>query len=203
MECRLPAQLQATLEDGDEPTGFTAPARIFTEMLAALPEANVLLDRPDGGNKIHVRCARSDYNLLGLAAEEFPAAPDVSHRRPSSRSAASCSRISFGMSRLPFRPTKLARRLTGVLITFDGTTLKAVATDTHRLAVRTVTLEGGTGSRDRDRPGSRHERAACASLRMRITVSISLAQGQARFRGRHDDHDVRGFWKASSRTTSE
>src|SRR3712207_7408114 len=28
-------------------------------------------------SKVHVRCARSDYNILGLPAEEFPAPPDV------------------------------------------------------------------------------------------------------------------------------
>ena len=45
MECHLEANLQAALGDDEEPVGFTAPARVFTEMLGALPEADVVLDR--------------------------------------------------------------------------------------------------------------------------------------------------------------
>ena len=33
MECSLPARLQASLDDTGEPEGFTAPARVFTEMV--------------------------------------------------------------------------------------------------------------------------------------------------------------------------
>src|SRR5215469_14185067 len=58
LECSLPARLQGTLDGGEEITGFTVPARVFTEMLAALPDDDVRLDRPDGGNKIQVQCRR-------------------------------------------------------------------------------------------------------------------------------------------------
>jgi DNA polymerase-3 subunit beta len=179
MECSLPARLQASLDADDESTGFTAPARVFTEMLGALPDADVLLERPDGGNKIQVRCARSDYNILGLPAEEFPAPPDVaataSFTLPGELLRDMIRHVHFAVSTDETRPI-----LTGVLLAFDGKSLKMVATDTHRLAVRTANIEGGEGTATAIVPA----RAMNELLRLASDdepVTVSLAAGQARF----------------------
>jgi len=179
MECSLPARLQASLDAEDETAGFTAPARVFTEMLAALPDADVHLERPDGGNKVQVRCARSDFNILGLPAEEFPAPPDVtataSFSLPGELLRDMIRHVLFAVSKDDTRPI-----LTGVLLAFDGKTLKMVATDTHRLAVRTAKLEGGDGTATAIVPA----RAMNELLRLAgddETVTVSLAAGQARF----------------------
>ena len=178
LECSTTAQLQATLDDSGETSGFTAPARVFTEMLGALPEADVLLDRPDSGNKIHVRCARSDYNILGLPSEEFPAPPDVTPMAefeiPGKTLREIIRHVIFAVSTDETRPI-----LTGVLLSFDGKTLKAVATDTHRLAVRTVAIEKGTGSATAIVP-ARAMNEMSRLVSDEDTVTISLAQGQAR-----------------------
>lgn len=185
MECSMTARLQATLDGDDESAGFTVPARVFTEMLGAMPDADVLLTRPDGGNKIQVRCARSDYNILGLPAEEFPAPPDVastaSFNIPGELLRDMIRHVLFAVSTDETRPI-----LTGVLLTFDGGTLKMVATDTHRLAVRNAVLEGGEGNATAIIPA----RALNELLRLagdEDVVSISLAQGQARFEVRSKD----------------
>jgi DNA polymerase III subunit beta len=179
MECRLPARLQNTLEEGDETAGFTAPARVFTEMLGALPDADVFLERPEGGNKIQVRCARSDYQILGLPAEEFPAPPDVtpaaSFTIPGELLRDMIRHVLFAVSTDETRPI-----LTGVLLKVEGDTLKMVATDTHRLAVRTAKIEGSDGTANAIIPA----RAMNELLRLASdedAVSVSLAQGQARF----------------------
>jgi DNA polymerase-3 subunit beta len=179
MECSLPARLQAGIGDDDEPSGFTAPARVFTEMLGALPDADVLLDRPDGGNTVQVHCARSDYKILGLPAEEFPSPPDVTPTAtfslPGETLRDMIRHVLFAVSTDETRAI-----LTGVLVHFDGETLKMVATDTHRLAVRTAAVGGGEGDAKAIVPA----RAMNEVLRLaddEDTVSISLAQGQARF----------------------
>jgi DNA polymerase-3 subunit beta len=179
MECSLPARIQAGLADEDEPAGFTAPARVFTEMLGALPDADVLLDRPDGGNKIHVRCARSDYNILGLPAEEFPAPPDVT---PTAQFTLSGETLRDMIRHVLFAVSTDETRaiLTGVLLLVGEGSVKMVATDTHRLAVRTAPVAGGEGTATAIVPA----RAMNEMLRLAAdedTVSISLAQGQARF----------------------
>ena len=179
MECALPSRIQASLDDTGDPEGFTAPARVFTEMLGALPDADVLLDRPDGGNTVQVHCARSDYKILGLPAEEFPAPPDVTPTAtftvPGELLRDMIRHVLFAVSTDETRAI-----LTGVLVNFDGGTLKMVATDTHRLAVRTAKVEGGDGSATAIIPA----RAMNEVLRLaddEDPVSVSLAQGQARF----------------------
>jgi DNA polymerase-3 subunit beta len=179
MECRLPARLQATLDADDATEGFTAPARVFTDILAALPDADVFLERPEGGNKIQVRCARSDYQILGLPAEEFPAPPDVETTASFTISGEilrdMIRHVLFAVSKDDTRPI-----LTGVLLVFTGDTLKMVATDTHRLAVRTEKLEGGEGDANAIIPA----RAMNELLRLandEDSVTVALASGQARF----------------------
>jgi DNA polymerase-3 subunit beta len=179
MECALPARLQAGLGDEDEPSGFTAPARVFTELLGALPDADVLLDRPDGGNTIQVRCARSDYKILGLPAEEFPAPPDVAPTATFTLKGETLRDMIrhtlFAVSTDETRPI-----LTGVLLKFSGDEVRMVATDTHRLAVRNAKIEGGEGEATAVVPA----RAMNEVLRLaddEDNVSVSLAQGQARF----------------------
>lgn len=179
MECSLPARLQASIGDEDEPAGFTAPARVFTEMLGALPDADVLIDRPEGGNTVQVHCARSDYKILGLPAEEFPAPPDVAATAtvtlPGELLRDMIRHVLFAVSTDETRAI-----LTGVLLKFAPGEVKMVATDTHRLAVRSAKIEGGEGEASAVIPA----RAMNEVLRLaddEDSVTISLAQGQARF----------------------
>lgn len=179
MECSLGARIQSGLVEDQETAGFTVPARVFTEILGALPEADVVLDRPDGGNKIHIRCGRSDYNLLGLPAEEFPAPPDV---EPTATMTLSGAMLKAMTRQVLFAVSTDETRviLTGVLMIFDGKQVKLVATDTHRLAVRAGKASGGKGNATAVLPA----RAMNELTRLAgddDEVTISLAQGQARF----------------------
>jgi DNA polymerase-3 subunit beta len=179
MECSLPAQLQQGLGDDEELTGFTAPARVFTEILGALPDADVTLDRPSGGNQVQVRCARSDYKVLGLPAEEFPAPPEVEATATFTLSGEllrdMIRHVLFAVSTDETRPI-----LTGVLLSLKASALKMVATDTHRLAVRSADVQGEGGEATAIIPA----RAMNELLRLSDdegSVTVSLAQGQARF----------------------
>lgn len=179
MECSLPTRLSLGLGEDDDVAGFTAPARVFTEMLAALPEGDISLDRPDGGNKIHARCGRSDFQLLGLPAEEFPASPEV---EPTATLLIDGGNLKAMIKHVLFAVSTDETRviLTGVLLKVEGQSLKLVATDTHRLAVRSGSLISGDGDTQAVIPA----RAMNELLRLvgdEDAVTISLAQGQARF----------------------
>ena len=128
-------------EDG----AATAPARNFTELLAAMPDADISITVEDETNTLHLRCLKANYKLLGLSADEFPLLPQV---KEDSR---------FVMDRLTLRDAikqtifatstdETRAILTGVLVVFQGDSLKLVATDTHRLAVRDCPVKEGTGS---------------------------------------------------------
>ncbi len=179
VECSLTARIQASLGDMEEAGGFTVPSRYFTEILGALPEADVILDRPDGGNKTQLRCGRSDYSLLGLPAEEFPALPDV---EPTATITMNGAVLKAMIKQVAFAVSTDETRviLTGVLFIFNGPQIKMVATDTHRLAVRGGVASAGEGQGQAVLPA----RAMNEISRLAgddDEVVIALAQGQARF----------------------
>ncbi len=128
-------------EDGSA----TAPARNFTELLAALPDADVSLTVEDETNTLHLRCMKANYKLLGLSADEFPLLPQV---KEDSRFVMDRGTLRDAIKQTIFATSTDETRaiLTGVLVVFQGDSLKLVATDTHRLAVRDCPVKEGSGS---------------------------------------------------------
>ncbi len=128
-------------EDG----AATAPARNFTELLAAMPDADVSVTVEDETNTLHLRCLKANYKLLGLSADEFPLLPQV---KEDSRFVVDREILKDAVKQTIFATSTDETRaiLTGVLVVFQGDSLKLVATDTHRLAVRDCPVKEGSGS---------------------------------------------------------
>lgn len=140
ISCYIPAQV---LEGG----ALTAPSRTLTEVLGNLPDKSDVAISVDKSHTTRVNCEKSDYKILGLPADEYPQLPEV-------RDTVSFT-ISQSMMRSLIRQTRFAVGtdearpiLTGILMVFDGETLKFVATDTHRLAVKSAKVAQGTGSQN-------------------------------------------------------
>ena len=128
-------------EDG----AATAPARNFTELLAAMPDADVSVTVEDETNTLHLRCLKANYKLLGLSADEFPLLPQV---KEDSRFVVDRETLKEAIRQTIFATSTDETRaiLTGVLVVFQGDSLRLVATDTHRLAVRDCPVKEGSGS---------------------------------------------------------
>jgi DNA polymerase-3 subunit beta len=133
LECRFPVQEA-------QPGAVTLPARVLSEVVGSLPDANVTL-ATDDRHVLTLTCGKSCYSIHGLPADEFPQPPEVT------------GEVAFEMAqtdlRRMIRRTALAASadetravLTGMLLAWDGKTLKLVATDTHRLAVDNLGVEG-------------------------------------------------------------
>ena len=97
----------------------TAPARNFTELLAALPDADVEYTLEDDTNALRLRCNKANYKLLGLPAEEFPLLPQV---KEESRFVVDKAMLREAIKQTLFATSSDETRaiLTGVLVVFQG-----------------------------------------------------------------------------------
>ena len=125
---------------------LTSPARPLTEVLANLPDKDDVAISVDKSHTVRIHCeySRSDFKILGLPAEEYPKLPEVSDAVgfsvPQARLRELIRQTLFAVS------TDEARAiLTGILVVFEENTIKFVATDTHRLAVKETRVTEGRG----------------------------------------------------------
>jgi len=124
-----------------EDAQVTVSARKLQDILRALPEqTDVILEVQQ--NRLQVRAGKSRFNLQILPAEDLPklaptAAQDVAEITISQKALRSLLLlVQYAMAQQDIR-----YYLNGMLLVVEGDTLKAVATDGHRLAYATTALE--------------------------------------------------------------
>ncbi len=114
------------------------PGKLITDIVRSLPEAamNIRID----GEIALISCGQASFTLKTLNAADFPKFPEISTRQTvlldTSIMVNAVSHVSRAVSRDETRPI-----LTGVLLEVEGHTLRMVATDSYRLAVKEITLE--------------------------------------------------------------
>ena len=118
----------------DEPGQLTVPAKTLTDLVSQLTDGKLTLAGDDKNTAV-LTSGRNRYQLLGLPPEEFPSAPEVGAGGGGfERSERDLHRllryVEPALSEDDTRPTITAASLT---VTVDA--LQVVATDTHRLAV--------------------------------------------------------------------
>ncbi|MGD8245563.1 MAG: DNA polymerase III subunit beta [Anaerolineae bacterium] len=124
----------------EEAGATTVPSRTFTDLVSALPSGRVDLELVVRTQTLNVRAARSEANIKGIDAQEFPivAIPDEDARgipvEPDVLRSA-IEQVAFAAATDESRPI-----LTGVLAQFDQHELTLAAADGFRLSVRTVAL---------------------------------------------------------------
>jgi len=136
----LEVELVATTELEVEIEGeITVPGRKLLDICRALPEAaEIKLELK--GDKLSVRSGRSRFSLSTLPAADFPTVDEVKGRQSINVSQDRVRRLlektHFAMAQQDVR-----YYLNGMLLEIDGLTLRAVATDGHRLALCEVALD--------------------------------------------------------------
>lgn len=135
ISCSVPCQIE-------EPGSLTVPAKLLTEMFAGLPDDEVAMHEENG--RLIVRCRTSNYKILTIPAEEYPAMPRVEEERVLQLSQ---SQLKSMLRQTTFAASKEESRamLTGALLETEERILNIVATDTHRLAWRRTELGAETG----------------------------------------------------------
>jgi DNA polymerase-3 subunit beta len=126
----IPAQVE-------ESGAIAVPVAFLSSLVSRLKDAPVTLEAQDG--KATVRSGKSDYTLLSLPAEDFPVVPSV---EDGTQITLLQSQLKDMLRLTTFAASREESRsiLMGVLFDARGDTLTLVATDTHRLARRTLTL---------------------------------------------------------------
>jgi DNA polymerase-3 subunit beta len=164
----------------------TAPARNLADLLAALPENTVELTAEGGDGAsyaMHLRCARSNYKLLGLSPEDFPVLPQISENT-TLRVERAALREAVKQTLFAVSTDESRAILTGVLMIYKDNNLRCVATDTHRLAVRDCKVSDGSAG---DAQAVIPSRAMQELLRIlgnsdEGSVAVALSDNQVQFR---------------------
>ncbi len=132
LEISIEYRKQFDIEEGGS---IALSSRMFGEIIRKLPDDTVSIYINEENNIATIKCQKSEFNIQGLSAEEYPAVPEVEE----------AYRFSIPQSKLKkmIRQSVFAsavsdtRRpiLTGVLMEIDTGVLSMVATDGHRLAL--------------------------------------------------------------------
>ena len=118
------------------------PGRLLTDIVRSLPEAAVTLETE--AEVALVRCQHSSFTVKTLDPADFPKFPEISVDKKvvisSEILTSMVKQVSKAVSRDETRAT-----LTGILFAIEGPTVRMVATDSYRLAVRELVLEKVAG----------------------------------------------------------
>lgn len=132
--CWIGAKVQ---EEG----AITIPARTFTDFVNALPQDQVALALNEKTQTIQVSCLRTQANIKGIDAQEFPLIPDPDEedqiRLEADVFKQTINQVSFAAATDDARPT-----LTGVSTIFNGSRVLLAATDGFRLSLRSAHIPG-------------------------------------------------------------
>ncbi|MCK1997922.1 DNA polymerase-3 subunit beta [Paenisporosarcina quisquiliarum] len=117
-----------------EPGSIVLQARVFNEIVRKLPTNDVEIEVTNQF-QTHIRSGKSEFNLIGLDASEYPLLPEIEEERqffiPSDLLKSIIKETVFAVSTSESRPV-----LTGVNWQVKEGELHCVATDSHRLAKR-------------------------------------------------------------------
>lgn len=117
---------------------ITVPGRKFLDILRALPE-KVAVSLAMEGEKVVIKAGRSRFSLTTLPAAEFPVIDDINAQQTVQVTGKDLLRL-LAKTHFSMAQQDVRYYLNGMLLEIDGSSLRAVATDGHRLALCEATL---------------------------------------------------------------
>ena len=119
---------------------ITLPNRTFSDLVGLLPQDKVDLELNVRTQTVRVLCGRTDANVKGIDAKEFPIIPTFN---PSGAAFIDAATLKKLISQVVFAAAIDESRpmLTGVMTKLDGKTITMVATDGFRLSMRKAELK--------------------------------------------------------------
>lgn len=135
----LEIEMSATIDLQIETPGeVTIPGRKFFDICKALPQDCFILLETDDNQRVHIKGLRSKFELVTLAADDYPLLDDIPISDeisiPENAFKELLNNVSFSMANQDVR-----YYLNGLLLEFSANKIVAVTTDGHRLAISQYT----------------------------------------------------------------
>jgi len=114
------------------------PARLFSGFISSLPNEKVLIESKD--NNLYVECNNLKTNIQGFNPEDFPIIPEFKNE---DYLEVDNEKLCQGVSQVVDIPINSQSRpeISGIYFSFLKNNIKVVATDSFRLAEKTITIE--------------------------------------------------------------
>jgi len=139
LEVELVAAAEVTVQQAGD---VTVPGRKLLDIIRNLPEKTSLTLTREA-EKFLIRGGRSRFALSSLPASEFPIIEDINSQHTLQIPAHDCRRL-IDKTHFAMAQQDVRYYLNGTLLETDGKSLRAVATDGHRLSWCEVSLTGKT-----------------------------------------------------------
>ena len=170
-EVSVPAQI-------DEPGRALLPGKLLAQLVAKFPDAPVELS--GDADRVELNCGRATFHVRGMPVDDFPELPSPDpDLDPGVVRADAFSRLVGQVARAASaeeaRPV-----LTGVKLEAGDGQLTAAATDSYRLAMRTIPWEQAVTG-DSLVPARALQEAAKAATEAGGSVQVILEEGQVSF----------------------
>ena len=117
------------------------PSKLFLDVVKSLPDSAVHIEYIEGSDTTNILCETASFSLPTLSARDFPGFPEVAEEESISIPFASFRDMVRRVARIIPRDA-IQSTIDGVWIAVDEGELKMVATDTYRLAITQVSVEG-------------------------------------------------------------
>jgi len=136
LEVELVAAAEVTVQQAGD---ITVPGRKLLDIVRTLPDkSQVTMTRE--GERIVLRGGRSRFTLSSLAAAEFPVVDEINAQQTISVAQGEFRRL-IDKTHFAMAQQDVRYYLNGMLLETEGSALRAIATDGHRLALCETQLE--------------------------------------------------------------
>jgi DNA polymerase III subunit beta len=135
LEVELVATSQVNVQQAGD---ITVPGRKLLDIFRSLPE-KTSVQLSTEGERMSLRAGRSRFTLSSLPAAEFPLVEEINAQQTLSVAQGEFRRL-IDKTHFSMAQQDVRYYLNGMLLETDGKTLRAVATDGHRLALCEIEL---------------------------------------------------------------
>jgi DNA polymerase III subunit beta len=146
LEIQISTDLNSPTQTSSDES-ITVGAKKLQEVLRVLPEeSKISVDILSG--KLQIKAGKSKFSLQTLPAEDFPKASDQVGNAEKIYIPENAFKKLLGSIQYAMAQQDIRYYLNGILVIIEGTSLKLVATDGHRLAYASTQLENSYAKRE-------------------------------------------------------